>query len=463
MKKRGFLIGNREYPENELYNPVNDVTALKTVLEKVGFEIQVRTDLNSKNFIQALEEFQNWISNSDIALFYYSGHGTRDRNMDYMLPLDFTKETSISLEETLKKRRKLNLIILDMCRTDGEEVLDTLSVDRLYKEISRDIFAKGFTFAVPENSKNITIYSSNKRQPSCDTDFSEKTSLSTFTKFLVKEISNPYENIYQMLSETFKSVKKYSREEQTPVITGDTDCSFTFTQMSGEFYFQKGNYLFDNNEFEEALKFFNLAEELGVKNSQLFEKKSQIHFKQNKQDFGLKEFSKYAVLEHSEKSDMQKSWNYFYDRAIFFFSMSFVTLNKFHLNSSLEFSEKAVALKPKCEKSLFIRYKAYREKGELFKAFLLIQKTIRNSKDITVFYIYLYERGKIFLECKKCSQALEDFQQTILYFNKLGIPDEVSPVEIDEVHKLISQAQMCMAGIEIDEKEDEVPIRVIRV
>lgn len=48
-ERRALVIGNANYTEGRLKNPVNDARAVGTLLRNLGFETTVKTDLNRRN------------------------------------------------------------------------------------------------------------------------------------------------------------------------------------------------------------------------------------------------------------------------------------------------------------------------------------------------------------------------------------------------------------------------------
>jgi len=60
-ERRALVIGNANYTEGRLKNPVNDARAVGALLRNLGFETTVKTDLNRRNleFTPTFETQQN--------------------------------------------------------------------------------------------------------------------------------------------------------------------------------------------------------------------------------------------------------------------------------------------------------------------------------------------------------------------------------------------------------------------
>lgn len=124
-----LVIGNDAYPAAPLKNPVNDARAIAKSLNKLDFEVMLRTNLNQKGMIEALREFGARLREGGVALFYFSGHGMQVKGRNYLIPVnsdirseDEVPYMSIDMAQVLDKieaaRSRANLVILDACRNN---------------------------------------------------------------------------------------------------------------------------------------------------------------------------------------------------------------------------------------------------------------------------------------------------------------------------------------------------------
>ncbi len=128
-RKVALLIGNADYGElGELSNPVNDVTAFSRALESLGFGVMTRTNCTKKEMSKAAQEFADKCRGSDVALFYFSGHGSQLKGENYLWPIKADAHSEADLEdECFRAQRmvdlmteanaRINIVILDACRT----------------------------------------------------------------------------------------------------------------------------------------------------------------------------------------------------------------------------------------------------------------------------------------------------------------------------------------------------------
>ncbi len=127
QRRVALVIGNGAYISMPpLSNPVNDAVDVSEKLTSLGFIVISGFDLNRAEMERKIREFFDGISGSDLALFYYAGHGLQVAGQNYMAPVsanlasqdDLPFET-ISLDmilTTMEREAKSNLVFLDACR-----------------------------------------------------------------------------------------------------------------------------------------------------------------------------------------------------------------------------------------------------------------------------------------------------------------------------------------------------------
>lgn len=131
-KKVALIIGNADYSvaNGRLANPVNDARSITKRLRELGFTVLYKPNLRSREAMEiAVEEFSSQISDADIALFYYSGHGVQRAGENYLMPTQATirkarqirhraMNVSFLMDEMAENTSGLSLVILDACRDD---------------------------------------------------------------------------------------------------------------------------------------------------------------------------------------------------------------------------------------------------------------------------------------------------------------------------------------------------------
>ena len=134
-QRLALVIGNAEYAENELANPVKDAELIEATLEGLGFDdVVLETDLKTLPALRgAVLKFGRRLRANDLAFFYYSGHGLQapggDRGAprnyllptryDWKTPLDEVQDNALSFERVRQvlDDAQLRVMVLDACRT----------------------------------------------------------------------------------------------------------------------------------------------------------------------------------------------------------------------------------------------------------------------------------------------------------------------------------------------------------
>jgi uncharacterized caspase-like protein len=127
-----LVIGNGNYPNGYLKNPVNDANDLSEELGRLGFYVIKKTNVTHQEMDGALLEFREKIKLGAVALFYFAGHGMQVNGINYLIPIGDPphaeyqiKHKSVSanmVQEAMESTKsKLNIIILDACRDNPFE------------------------------------------------------------------------------------------------------------------------------------------------------------------------------------------------------------------------------------------------------------------------------------------------------------------------------------------------------
>lgn len=127
--QHALVIGNSGYKEIPLRSPINDANDMSSILERMGFNVIKKVNVNYQEMEDAIRQFGKAIKPNDIALFYFSGHGVQVAGINYLLPIginidseDEIKYKSVAADMVLDKLEhagsRLNIIILDACRNN---------------------------------------------------------------------------------------------------------------------------------------------------------------------------------------------------------------------------------------------------------------------------------------------------------------------------------------------------------
>lgn len=126
-----LVIGNAEYEGTaKLFNTVNDAKSMSEALKKLGFEVKTVINGSYEEIKNAIFKYGHDISDADVSLFYYSGHGVEMDGINYLIPVDAQLNSPLDVRQksvpltgvlnTIKYTNDdgLNMIILDACRNN---------------------------------------------------------------------------------------------------------------------------------------------------------------------------------------------------------------------------------------------------------------------------------------------------------------------------------------------------------
>jgi len=132
-RRVALLIGNAAYQINPLKNPVNDSNDMARSLRSVGFDV---IEVNNATLVQmreATRRFAEKLSNSDVGLVYYSGHGVEVRGKNYLIPVNadikreyevvdqaFDASQFLEMMDNIRgpNNKRVNILIVDACRNN---------------------------------------------------------------------------------------------------------------------------------------------------------------------------------------------------------------------------------------------------------------------------------------------------------------------------------------------------------
>jgi hypothetical protein len=127
--RMAVIVGNAEYPDAPLDNPVNDARLVAQTLTELGFDVSLYLDVNAAQMPLLLDKLSEKMADADIALFYFAGHGLQYRGENLLLPVDtdFKSVKGIStaglplsqvLDRITAGAKGIRIVVLDACRNE---------------------------------------------------------------------------------------------------------------------------------------------------------------------------------------------------------------------------------------------------------------------------------------------------------------------------------------------------------
>jgi hypothetical protein len=225
QKKVALVIGNGNYSyENlddirfsSLSTSLNDADRMDSELRSLGYETLVVKDATRDDMIKACEEFERLCTNSNIAIFYYSGHAVTIEDRYYLVPCK-TKLASGSLlgskclevryvSNLLKEKSQRSILFLDACR-------DEFAKYNVYSDDVNGVNKSEYD----DKHEQMTFYATAKGQKAT----SGNGPLSPFTEVLANHIHDNEEFKTIWNNCIIPEVASHTNNKQTPEIGTET-------------------------------------------------------------------------------------------------------------------------------------------------------------------------------------------------------------------------------------------------
>jgi hypothetical protein len=167
--RKALVVGINNYPNIPLNGSVNDAVAIAQLLERNGngdpnFDIKLITAPNAQITRASLrKDIEKLFSgSSDVALFYFSGHGFLKSTGGYIVTQDFTSyDEGISMDELLvlanKSQSRDKVIILDTCHSGavGSPAIDGSNIAKLSEGLTVLTASSSHEYALEKNGQGI--------------------------------------------------------------------------------------------------------------------------------------------------------------------------------------------------------------------------------------------------------------------------------------------------------------------
>lgn len=225
-KRVALVVGNSDYLIGPLKNPVNDARAMKTALEKTGFEVLYYENITNKdNFTRAVRTFGQKLQNGEVGLFYFAGHGLQVKGINYLVPIkaEVLSEPEVEFEcldvgfvlaQMEAANNRMNIVILDACRNNP--------FARSFRSADRGLA----TMMAPTGT--LIAYATAPGSVAADGDGSN----GLYTEKILKQITKPGLKIEEVFKNVRAEVVQVSNNRQVP---------WESSSLIGDFYFNLSN------------------------------------------------------------------------------------------------------------------------------------------------------------------------------------------------------------------------------
>lgn len=235
-RRVALVVGNGAYDHSSrLKNPTNDADDVAASLADVGFDVITVKDVSIAEFRSAIAQFARRARNSDVSLFYYSGHGMQWEGQNMLVPTDATFEDAeivpfevIPLYEVmnaLSLAGKAKILILDACRdNDAERALKRALAEE--KGTRSTAIDRGLT-RLEATQGQVVVFATQPNQTASDY-FDGSSRNSPFTHAFLETIKEPGLEVGRTFRRVAGQVHKLTHGAQLPELS---------ISLLGDFYF----------------------------------------------------------------------------------------------------------------------------------------------------------------------------------------------------------------------------------
>jgi formylglycine-generating enzyme required for sulfatase activity len=217
-KRVALVVGNGAYAHaDKLTNPVDDAHGMREALAALKFDVIYGTDLDGKALRRLINRFNDRVTDADVALVYFAGHGATFGDAPYVVPVDaeFTSLAEmpaelVAVEELvgeLRRAKTMRIAILDACRDNAAE--------QALKQSRGGPPSRGL--APPKNPAGLIIaYATQHGATAADSGTGGN---SPFTAALLANIATPGLDVKEMFFKTGSDVSAATGGRQRPEIS----------------------------------------------------------------------------------------------------------------------------------------------------------------------------------------------------------------------------------------------------
>ena len=224
-KRVALVIGNSNYASSPLKNPVNDARAMASLLRKLGFEVEEKSNLGYIALNEAIEGFGNRMKSGGVGLFYFAGHGMQVQGYNYLVPVDAkinsenevrykAVDAGLVLAKMESAKSDVNIVVLDACRDNP--------FGRSFRSSSRGLA----NMEAPTGT--IIAYATAPGKTAADGDGKN----GVYTEALIRALETPGLKVEEVFKQVRKLVLKKTANTQVPWESSSLVGDFHFLQPS---------------------------------------------------------------------------------------------------------------------------------------------------------------------------------------------------------------------------------------
>jgi hypothetical protein len=239
--REALVIGNSNYPNAPLLNPVNDAEAMGRSLKELGFKVAILKNASKQEIETEVKNLARRIKDTQgLSFVYFAGHGVQVDYENFILPVDSNIRTqadiaaqSVSVnqmvEEINRQGGRLNIMVLDSCRDNP------FAAKEAFQGLAPSDAPKRSLIAYATEPGNVAL------------DGVENSKNGLYTEHLLKQMNNVSAPVDSLFKRVRYSVRRASLGRQVPSYSNGV---FEDITLDGQDFFA-------NLSFDEKKKRFN--------------------------------------------------------------------------------------------------------------------------------------------------------------------------------------------------------------
>jgi uncharacterized caspase-like protein len=251
QERVALVIGNSNYANSPLANPVNDARLIAATLRQLDFDVIEQLDADENTMERAIQDFGDRledIGKKAVGLFYYAGHGVQLDGVNYLIPIgaQIDRErrikseavsTNVVMDAFEYARNELNFLILDSCR------------DNPYASSSRS--AQRGLASMDAPAGTLIAYATAPGKTASDGDGEN----SPYSSALATAMRQKGVLVEQMLKNVSRSVVAETDNEQRPWVASSLIVDFYFDDEASDDDDSDADELISKADFERENRF----------------------------------------------------------------------------------------------------------------------------------------------------------------------------------------------------------------
>lgn len=230
-KRVALVVSNKNYEHvSALGNTENDALAMSDMLQRIGFDVVTRHDLDNNAFRSALQEFRTRADEADVALIYYAGHGIEVDNVNYLIPTDarLERDTAVEFEAVpldlvtyaSAGAKRFRLVILDACRNNP-------FLKSMARSVASRSIGRGLAVVEPATTDTLIAYSAREGTVALDGTGTN----SPYANALLSNLAVPGVEVGTLFRRVRDDVMKATGGLQEPFVYGSLSSAEFFLHM----------------------------------------------------------------------------------------------------------------------------------------------------------------------------------------------------------------------------------------